>query len=230
MQNFRISPPRRKGVFPRCCSTHSLTSVDVQFHVFSWFYSIQLTLAQFNDFTKLRTGIKFSICFNCSMCTARQTLDFFPLILFFLFFGLHTTAHNSFPCEGSVEAAPNRETWTNFHHNTLVYFFVFHLRTAREIDFLCCSGNYAKLPVYEGKLRAGSFLESRLPVKILSSSSSHNSTLTRNLREICFLPGHDFCWNCGGRSIRSSSGPKYNLDRQGSHTHTLCGGWRSERQ
>lgn len=142
---------------------------------------------------------------STARCAQRDRhLNFFHWFYFSFFFGLNTTAHNSFPCEGSVEAAPNRETWTNFHHNTLVYFFVFHLRTAREIDFLCCSGNYAKLPVYEGKLRAGSFLESRLPVKILSSSSSHNSTLTRNLWEICFLPGHDFCWNCGGLALWTS--------------------------
>lgn len=116
------------------CSTHSrLTTYNSTYFLD---FTLQLTLAQFADFTKRRTGINFSICFNShSMCSARQTLEIFPLIFKLLFFCFcNRTQLFSL---GSVEAAPNRETRTNFHHKTLVYyFFVFHLRTAREIDFL----------------------------------------------------------------------------------------------
>lgn len=160
MQNFRISPPRRKGVFPRCCSTHSLTSVDVQFHVFSWFYSIQLTLAQFNDFTKRRTGIKFSICFNCSMCTARQTLEFFPLILFFLFFLASTQLHTTLFL---VRALSKRHRTVKLEQiSTTIHLFIFLCFTSEPPEksifcavlvttrnSRCTKANYARGPSWK---------------------------------------------------------------------------------
>lgn len=93
MQNFRISPPR-KGVFPRYCVVHTAVwrrTIPRIFLVLLY----NSRLAQFADFTKRRTGINFSICFNSHpMCSARQTLEiifhwFFNF--FFLLLQLHTT-------------------------------------------------------------------------------------------------------------------------------------------
>lgn len=117
------------------CSTHSrLTTYNSTYFLG---FTLQLTLAQFADFTKRRTGINFSICFNSHpMCSARQTLEIFPLIFLSFFFSASATALNSFPWARSKRHRTVKLEQISTTKHLFIIFFVFHLRTAREIDFL----------------------------------------------------------------------------------------------
>lgn len=158
------------------------------------------------------------------MCSARQTLEIifhWFLTSFFCFY--NCTQLFSL---GSVEAAPNRETRTNFHHKTLVYFLLCFTSEPPEKSIFCCSGNYAKLPV-----RQNTVLPRKKAASWCLCSATHVSPSDwRSCRRRTTLheepPRFASCLDTTSAgtvvaNIRSSSGPKFNLDHQqeGSHTH-----------
>lgn len=168
------------------------------------------------------------------MCSARQTLEFFFHWFFLTSFLLHNCSQLF--SLGSVEAAPNRETWTNFHHKNTCLFFLCFTSEPPEKSIFCCSGNYAKLPVRQNTVLPCKKAASCVQYTAVSPSGWRSCrrtqlyTLSRGTSEICFLPGHDFCWNCGGQNtIRfwTKVQPGSTGGAQ-THTHTICGGW-SER-
>lgn len=190
MQNFRISPPAKK----RCCQgvctrlTDDTTRTIPRIFLVLLYNSRSLTLmiSLSGEWVLI---FRFASTHTLCVCNDRH-LKFFPLIHFFFYFC--TNAQQLFSLTGSVEAAPNRETWANFHHKTLVY-FLFH-RPRNRFSVLATTRNFPQehgpttVLLEEEGLLWNTFLQT---AKDLLLSQSH----LRGTSKICFLPGHNFCWN-----------------------------------
>lgn len=155
MQNFRISPPVKKrccqGVCTRLTDDTTRTIPRILLVLLYNSRSLTLMISLSGEWVLI---FRFASTHTLCVCNDRH-LKFFPLIHFFFYFC--TNAQQLFSLTGSVEAAPNRETWANFHHKTLVY-FLFHRREPTEKSIFG-SGNNAKLPArtrsYHGASRRG---------------------------------------------------------------------------
>lgn len=190
---FSYFTTREKKVLPRCVYTSDWRHNTYNSTYFVGF-TLQLTLAHFNDFTKRRMGINFSICFNShSVCVQRQTLEIFSTdSLFFLL--LHKCTTTLF-LDGLCWSGTEPWNVSKFPpQNTCLFFVSPQNRPRNRFSVLATTRNFPQehgpttVLLEEEGLLWNTFLQT---AKDLLLSQSH----LRGTSKICFLPGHNFCWN-----------------------------------
>lgn len=193
MQNFRISPPAKK----RCCQGVCTRLTDDTTRTIPRIFLVLLYNSRSLTLMISLSGewvLIFRFASTHTLCVYNDRhLNFFPLIHFFSTFAqMH---NNSFPWRALLKRhrTVKREQISTTKH-LFIFCFTAENRPRNRFSVLATTRNFPQehgpttVLLEEEGLLWNTFLQT---AKDLLLSQSH----LRGTSKICFLPGHNFCWN-----------------------------------